>query len=677
MSIYQDEKDMQYMPDSAVEAYKEGKGSKPDEQLLALLEQQKRLGLEADKQAEQNRPMPTVAQQVQQKAGLMDLQKMAQKLGMQITGMAPIGAPVMGAPMPAGPQPVMTPQGQPAPAGIAAAAPQMPGPAMPQAVAQGPAAPRPMAHGGLAAAAPSHMFKFAHGGGVLGFDGTQGSKVPETTPLADLAGGDLSSIEGLNVSDTQPVITSQGPRALPRGQATAFSGGPSIIDALVKAIGLENSQTGYNPRLGRSGNEQPQTQLQLTADKTPTPVPIPRSAAEQAEQDRLAALQAKPGSGSQVVNPAPLLTQLMPQTTPTPAAKPIAPGAGLGVLAGQKPSAQPPANIKPVPTPLNTNAIAPTEDEEFWKGAAKKAMLQPKVEDLVAESQKIDHLMGTDKPYGTEAEARANELRDQMKEWNKQHPWEHLSALLTGIVSGGYAGGAPAAAANEQEYRKNVMDQYDKINTMLSPVEQQRRKEALDKVKDIRGQMAESQKNAGDIAKDIYGRQVTGQEQIKNTMLAQAEETKRNDARIAAEKAMKVMEMNNPNREINATDIYRSMKAQIEAHAKDPSVKIDPALVGKSDYELQQMAIQAKSGQGQKLGMNELLGLYNRKVEMYKSELNNAAQMPEGALEARAREIQELETQIKAEQARLTGQPPPASTEKPALKYNPKTGKIE
>ena len=167
MSIYQDEKNMSMMPEGILGALAQGKGAKPvEEKLLALMEKSKRLGLEADKEAAKNRPMPTVADQIDHKAGLMDLQEMAKRLGVQITGIAPIGAQA-----PQAPQGMPAPQAPMPPAGIAAAAPvpvpaPMPAPMPPQAAAPMPAH---MAHGGVA-----HATRFV---GVTGIWET--SSVPD------------------------------------------------------------------------------------------------------------------------------------------------------------------------------------------------------------------------------------------------------------------------------------------------------------------------------------------------------------------------------------------------------------------------------------------------------------------------------------------------------------------
>jgi len=627
MSIYQDEKDMQYMPDATVEAYKEGKGSKPDEQLLALLEQQKRLGLEADKQAEQNRPMPTVAQQVEQKAGLMDLQKMAQRLGMQITGMAPIGAPMMPQSAPMQGAPMMSPQGQPAPAGIAAAAPQMPqaGPAMPQAVAQGPAAPRPMAHGGIAHAAPSHMFKFAHGGGVLGFAGKEDSDVPaprqETYAERDVRMHD------------QPALTSyQDPNSLGNIGAAIQSAGSSLVNALPAESGIKQIANWMNA--GRPTLSQPlldtltqalsgSPQLQSTADTTPAALP-PTGA----------------GAGRGSINPP--IPQAAPQAAPAaPVAQsaPVVPPAPAGL-----PQALPPAHPSKIlaqTTPPGTVTGAPgvpSAQPNIFEEEVKKTMAEPDINKMIEQRHKLEKEFGADKPYGEETVQAANELREQMKEWNKHHAAEKLSALLTGIVSGGYAGGAPAAQANENEYRQAVINQYDKINNMLSPVMQQRRSEALAGVKDITTGMTEAQKEKSTTARTIFDRQLANQSSAELENIRQSGENQRSKLNRDTQIALKNMEINNPNRAPNANDIVKLLQN-------------DPNYQGKSQAEMMQAAIEiqngARSKQAQITALNDSAKILNAQImdPMNTDENAKAAQRSQlAAIQKRFNELSGVET---------------------------------
>ena len=587
MSIYQDEKDMQYMPDSAVEAYKEGKGSKPDEQLLALLEQQKRLGLEADKQAEQNRPMPTVAQQVQQKAGLMDLQKMAQKLGMQITGMAPIGAPVMGAPMPAGPQPVMTPQGQPAPAGIAAVAPQMPGPAMPQAVAQGPAAPRPMAHGGLAAAAPSHMFKFAHGGGVLGFD--EGGK-------ADA----LAAVNAAMPAET-PEHTSLTPAEYDRQRQLA-------IDAVISNFTPPAPrQETYAERDVRMHNQPP-----LTSYKDPFSIsnilntinpPVPkfeRSTLPLTDEDAAAAQAAKAQpvqAAAPTVTPTPNVAPPAPAAPAAPVAKP--PGAGLNNIPRTTPTGGDPTKIVQALSASLPGAVAnkpatetAAEQKSLAMKTAEKAMAEPDAKVEIQREMDLAKAFGYDTPAGQDAMRRADLMEKQMQEWNKTHAMDKFQSLLTGIVTGGYAGGAPAAQANENAYRENVLKQMELINSIKSPIEQQRRAEAIQHGKNV----SENLSKANDVASRTATSLVGDESRAKSAKEVEA-------MRAASQMAVQQL--------ASATQIkiHQMSQAAADAHRELTPQEIEVALREDPKYKDMTYADRLNAAYGIKTGRSDKMGL--------------------------------------------------------------------
>jgi len=641
MSIYQDEQNMTSMPDSQVEAYKEGKGAKADEPLLALLEQQKRLGLEADKQAQQNKPMPTVAQQVQQKAGLLDLQDMAKKLGIQITGVAPIGAmPPQGTPQTGVPMgPMMTPQGQPAPAGIAAAAPM--GPAVPQAVPQS----RPMAHGGIADATPKHMFKFAHGGGVMGFDEGGSAKATEAVNAAMPA--DMPANSNMSLSD----YLAQRQAALkavaennPAPAAPAYSGPrqetyaerdvrmhnqPDIYNAandrfslanISKLLGLTQATPDEVNRAHASawGNQNlrypvPSVMtaqgpaLQKTADKTePTPyddtsaqvkiVPVPTAPIPTAVGDKLF----NPPKTKPTVSPNAGLPAALPKPTPTGDPMKIAQG-----LAASLPG-----------TSAATQNTTPVEKPSVAEDVVNKYMKTPSEESLIEAEKARAKAFGYDTPAGEDAMKRANLMEQQMAEWNKGHNMDKLHAFLTGIQTGGYGGGAPAAQANEQAYRENVIKNWELINSIKSPIEQARRAEAIGMGKNVAENKAKADELASRTATSLFGEEMRGKssKELKQMEVANA----MNMALLNSATQIKIHQMAQA-----AADAHRELTPQ----ELEVALRSDPKYKDMSYADRLNAAYGIKTGRSEKMGLSELTQLSKSLAPLATTDADAAEQL--------------------------------------------------
>jgi hypothetical protein len=552
MSIYQDEKNMSMMPEGILGAYAQGEGAKPiEEKLLALMEKSKRLGLEADKQAAMNRPMPTVADQVEHKAGLMDLQSMAKKLGMQITGIAPIGAPV---------QQQVAPQGVTAPTGIAAAAPT-PAP-MPAQAPQAPQAPMPVQHaayGGLMHAVPHHMFNFSHGGGIMGFSGEKSSDVP----MIDIVG--------------DPDNPSPTPEPVPGASA--------------------------NPKI----------------------VPVPNAPVSQAVGDALTREAPKVPAGLAAIN------------KPTPV---VNPNKAVQSLTANIPGAAPAA--APV--------AGPTEKSQAQK-IAEGYMVPPDVKAEIQKEKDMAKAFGYDTPAGEDAMKRANLMEAKIADWDKSHAMDKFQALLTGIQTGGYGGGAPAAQENERGYRENVLKQMEIIHNLKSPIEQARRAEAISKGKNVNENLAKANETASRTASSLFGEEQRAKsaKEVESMRGANAMDVQK----LHSDTQIKLQQMTQ-----TAADQHRELTAQeIEA-----AIKNDPKYKDMSYADRLNAAYGIKTGRSDKLGVQELVALLKEKSNVYKGELANAALMPEGALEERAREIKDIEDQIKREQARLSGQPLPETT---------------
>jgi len=624
MSIYQDEKNMKMMPEGILGALAQGKGAKPvEEKLLALIEKSRRLGLEADKEAAMNKPMPTVADQVEHKTGLMDLQEMAKRLGVQITGIAPINA------QPQAPQ--GAPQAPMAPAGIAAAPAPMPASMPPQ------AAPMPahMAHGGVAHAVPHHMFKFSHGGGIMGFadGGTDKDKalaaieaampedIPEHTTLlpSDYDKQRAAAIKAVIENFTPPAARQEtyaerDARMHQQPALTSYQDPFSIANLLKKTA---------TPEFKRS--TLPFTDEDVAAEATKASAPAPAPAAPSAPVTTQAAPQAAPQT-----TPAGLKDALATQRKPAPDINPnkVVQSLMAGIPGAAAPAAAP---------------AAPAEKSEAQK-IAEGYMVPTPVKNLIQEQIDVAKAFGLNTPAGEEAMKRANAMEAKIAEFQQTHPMEKFQALLTGIQTGGYGGGAPAAAENERAYRENVLKQMEIVHNLKSPIEQARRAEAIAMGKNVHENMAKANEIASRTATSLFGEE-------QRAKSAKEIEQMRGLNAMAVQQLHSATQIQLQKMAEKAANEHRELTAQeIEATLRE-----DPKYKDMSYADRLNAAYGIKTGRSDKLGVQELVALLKEKSSVYKGELANAAMMPPGALEDRAKEIKDIEDQIRREQARLTG----------------------
>jgi hypothetical protein len=602
MSIYQDEKDMQYMPDQMLEAYKQGKGSKVDEPLLALLEQQKRLGLEADKQAQMARPMPTVAQQVQQKAGLMDLQKMAERLGVQITGIAPIGAPQ--APIP--------------PAGIAAApapmAAPMPAPMPPQA-RMAPQAPTPMAHGGVAHAVPHHMFRFAHGGGIMGFadGGTDKDKA-------------LAAVNAA-MPEEMPEHTSMLPSDYDKQRAAAIQ---AVIENFTPPAARQETYAERDVRM----HQQPALtsyhdpfSISNLIKKTSTPE-FKRSTLPFTDEDVAAAQMEKtssniPGEATKIV---PVPNAPVPQAVGDALTKeqPKTPAGLKDALATQKkpaPEASPNKIVQSLMTSIPgtaTPAAAPTASAEKSEAQriAEGYMVPAPVQKLIQEQIDVAKAFGLNTPAGEDAMRRANAMEAKIAEFQQTHPMEKFQALLTGIQTGGYGGGAPAAAENERAYRENVLKQMEIVHNLKSPIEQARRAEAIAMGKNVNENLAKANEIASRTATSLFGEE-------QRAKSAKEIEQMRGLNALAVQQLSSATQIKIHQMAQAAADAHRELTAQeIEA-----TLRNDPKYKDMSYADRLNAAYGIKTGRSEKMGVAELSAIVKATAPLATTDEDAKAQM--------------------------------------------------
>jgi len=650
MSIYQDEKNMKMMPEGILGALAQGKGAKPvEEKLLALIEKSRRLGLEADKEAAMNKPMPTVADQVEHKTGLMDLQEMAKRLGVQITGIAPIGAQ---APAP------QAPQGMPAPmppAGIAAAPAPMPAPMPPQAAPMPPqaAAPMPahMAHGGVAHAVPHHMFRFSHGGGIMGFaDG------------------------GTDKDKALAAIESAMPKEMPDTSTLNPSAYYKQRDAAIKAV-IENAeapapysgsrQETYAERDARMHEQPALTSYQdpfsiaNLLKKTATPE-FKRSTLPFTDEDVAAAQMAKtsstiPGEATKIV---PVPNAPVPQALGEALTKeqPKTP-AGLKDALARKPAPEVnpnkivqslmagiPGSTAPAAAPA-----APAEKSQAQR-IAEGYMVPPSVQAEIQKEKDMAKAFGYDTPAGEDAMRRANAMEAKIAQFQETHPMEKFQALLTGIQTGGYGGGAPAAAENERAYRENVLKQMEAIHNLKSPIEQARRAEAIAKGKNVTENMAKANETASRTATSLFGEE-------QRAKSAKELEQMRGLNALAVQQLSSATQIKIHQMAQAAADAHRELTPQeLEAALRE-----DPKYKNMTYAERMAAAYGIKTGRTDKMGITELQAIAKN--------AQTTAQTDDAS--------KELLNEVNAELLRRYKKDNPEMGANKNLKYNPKTGKIE
>jgi hypothetical protein len=608
MSIYQDEKNMKMMPEGILGALAQGKGAKPvEEKLLALIEKSRRLGLEADKEAAMNKPMPTVADQVEHKTGLMDLQEMAKRLGVQITGIAPINA------QPQAPQ--GAPQAPMPPAGIAAAPAPMPAPMPAQAAAPMPAH---MAHGGVAHAVPHHMFRFSHGGGIMGFadGGTDKDKA-------------LAAIESAMPKE-MPDTSTLNPSAYYMQRAAAIKAVMENLDTPAPYSGPR--QETYAERDVRMHNQPALTSyhdpfsISNLLKKTATPE-FKRSTLPFTDEDVAAAQMEKtssniPGEATKIV---PVPNAPVPQAVGDALTKeqPKTPAGLKDALATQKkpaPEANPNKIVQSLMTgvPGTAPAAAPSEPAEKSQAQriAEGYMTPPSVQAEIQKERDMAKAFGYDTPAGEDAMRRANAMEAKIAEFQQSHPMEKFQALLTGIQTGGYGGGAPAAAENERAYRENVLKQMEAIHNLKSPIEQARRAEAIAKGKNVTENMAKANETASRTATSLFGEE-------QRAKSAKELEQMRGLNALAVQQLSSATQIKIHQMAQAAADAHRELTAQ----EIEQSLKNDPKYKDMSYADRLNAAYGIKTGRSEKMGVAELSAIVKATAPIANTDEDAKAQM--------------------------------------------------
>ena len=611
-----------------LQKYLGGNGAYPqEEQMAALFSQAKRAGMDADTKASQPVEGKTVAQDVNQKAIFNHIQELAAKNGMQITGIAPIGAglgsippqglppmPPQGGPAP-GPAPIGgPPPGPPGapPTGLPGAQPQMPAPQgavpqnlpPPQQPQQPPAQPTHMAHGGIAHAVPHHMFNFSRGGGIMGFDGTDGSDVNAATAAVNQAMPeempDHASLTPMQY-DQQRAAALQAVKdnftPAPKRQETYAERDARMHEApslssykdpfSLANISAAFNNSGYQPL---SSNPIPNVGSPVDAEPaSPFPAGYVRHNMENDPRlnNTTPVNRVAPNAGINHIPSAPVV-------------KP--PAAPVGPTAPVRPTAAPAAPVGPTASPPTGTDYRAMEDKQLSEKAS--------ISDEFKRLEEIQQHFGLNTPAGIDAEKRAHDLAEMYKKMNEEHPFERTLQVLRGMGRG-RGGAADAYLSSESAFRAARENQAENINRLLTPIEQARRAEAQANALHITTNMSEKEKERAKQIAEMAKTQLTGDQQMARAIMEQKAETERSNARIAAEKFRTNLELNNPNRGINSTDIYNSMKEDIK------NGRGDPALKGKTDAELRAAAIAAASGQENKLGFQSINAILNSAIKAH------------------------------------------------------------
>jgi hypothetical protein len=573
------QKKMESLPSDQLQKYINGQGAYPqEEQMAALFAQAKHAGLELGEQAKQGAPSGTIAENINHKAVLSQLQEIAQKSGMQITGVAPINAGLGAIPQPMAPPQGQQPMPQPAPQPAPQLAPQPAPQPVPQPAPQpAPQAPTNMAHGGITHVVPHHMFKFSHGGGIMGFDGTDGSDVNAATAAVNQA-----------MPEEMPEHTSLTPMQYDQQRAAAlqavkdnFTPAPKrqetyaerdarmheapSLSSYKDPFSLANisaaiNNSGYKPLSSNAPN------VVSPVDVEPTiPAPADYVRHNMANDPRLNV------SNNTVVSP-PSHPVVSPSTKPP---------AGLGALNAQAP-------VKPV----TQNKVDPatkipgTENSLNYMAMEDKQLTEKSdILDEIKKQELVQAHYGLNSPYGIEAEKRASQLADMYKKINEEHPYERLLQVLTGIGTGGLGGAAPAYLRSEGAYRDAQQAQFDNINKILSPIEAARREEARTNSTNVISAYNQKEADRKKALAEMAKTQLTGNQEIQKQGLTGTQAMDR--AKLETDTQLKVAAIQKAVALANKDATAEQIAAEL---AKDP------AFAGKSYAERMTAAYSIKQG---------------------------------------------------------------------------------
>lgn len=367
--------------------------------------------------------LPSIAEQINQKAGLMALQGQQQQQTQQQMSQQMTQAPQ---PAPEGvPQPERQPQPEP--------------PVM------------TAAEGGLARLpVDSRMFDYREGG-IIGFAETDGA-VPDP-------GANLDAIKEQAkqaIANLQRYGTNQQ-RQDPEGYKQALA----AVENAKQAI--QQAQTSYQASMSDSGMDKP-----YIAPQKPF-----RSSAPVQNQ------AAKPEAGDMGARDRGLAS-LAPKPAP-PAAPPAAPPRPRVAPAAAAPPAVTPAATPPGASP-GLPSVAPSRYEQMQMDALNERIKPITVAQAQAErNEATPELLRT--PAGLEQLARLKQQQEQYEEGKKSRPMENWMRGLASAARGGIGGFGDAYLTNSEGNRAADAAQADYQNKVMTAVDAMRRGEATDQQK--------------------------------------------------------------------------------------------------------------------------------------------------------------------------------------------------
>lgn len=371
---------------------------------VAQAEMQRRTTVEQQApQAQGQGPMPTVKDQIEQKAGLMGTP--------QAQGM-PQGAP----------------QGQ-APQGMPQGQPQQP---MPQPAVHA-------AGGGLMGARTN--FKFAKGG-ILGFDGEDGSTVPDANAQQQ-AGDQAAVVNGLKKFG----YAAEDIAAMP------FRAASALLNTLVvrPTRAVTGANVPYFPMLGgEPGSVTPYTD---------------RAYKERQGTSQEASFQGPNQNSAEVAR---LLRQNGPASAAAPAAPPpvVNPLAAAAANMGGRSSGIPGAPTSIVPTDPEGMAAAKAGLAKFQNAPAPDTTLSG----AIAQQQGLAKAFGTDQPIGAEERAMLAKQQAAYDAYNKnERPYSDFARWAAGTIGVPGTAGLQLAEAKQQGLANDLaqqQNQYRSINAL-------------------------------------------------------------------------------------------------------------------------------------------------------------------------------------------------------------------
>jgi len=545
-----------------------------------------------------------------------------------------------------------------------------------------PAQPIAAAHGGLMHHVPEHMYQFKEGG-ILGFDGTEGSDVPKPLQYQSLQ----QRVEDA-LQTKGNIYTGQKPTAQQNADWNAPTSQADIQAARVAAYGPRQAQPVPAPAPAPAPQVSPSVAAVQNAMPAQMPDDFPGSNTDYLKQRQMALNAVAANNPQSTQQPANTGIQSVVGNTSQAPAK-TAPTQSLG--APNVPASNNPANFpgQGIPTGGITDVLPKKEErrhEEKRHEAAKiaapavasapedkksgiAAALVPPSENVTSlvdqaimaglkvdnAQKRFDDLAAGKKALGITDEA-GDSLSEQARHFDEEYKrqdksMEHFLKVLNGIARGGLAGGGVEEENYQTAQRLSDEAHAEKYHDMIRQAKDKTRGEKLTDLNNITAAVDADRGKAGTLAANVYG---------TNT---QAETSKKVEE-MRAQSAMDVAKLNSSTQFAIAKLNRDATLAGREVTANDIALELknDPSYKNMSYADRMSAAFNIKSGLGEKLGVqgytqmaNKALDFmranaYNTDTDEYKSAASNYTYY--------TKKLKDLENKMTGESQETTSKPP-------------------